>query len=161
WGDGTTSGGLVALKDPTKPYGAATNPFVVTGSHVYEEVGSATVRATVFDTDGGPTAGRVNVTTTGHVSVADAPLTAVGGPYPLSAIEGNALANAVVAIFRDADPGGAGTDYRATIDWGDGTTSAGAVRNGVGVFNVFGNHAYAEEGRYPVTVTVVDTDGTG
>jgi hypothetical protein len=45
----------------------------------------------------------------------------------------------------------------ATIDWGDGSPASHvAVAGGT----VSGSHAYAEEGSYPISVTVDDLDGT-
>src|SRR2546421_11330826 len=50
--------------------------------------------------------------------------------------------------YADLDGSGPATDYSATIDWSDGTRSAGTiVANGNGSFSViFEQHAYAEEG---------------
>ena len=45
--------------------------------------------------------------------------------------------------------------YAATIDWGDGTTSAGTIGAAVsGVFSVTGTHTYATQGHFPVRVTL-------
>jgi hypothetical protein len=64
----------------------------------------------------------------------------------------------VVARFRDA--GGGAVRLNATISWGDGRVSAGAllVRGG-GVYDVRATKRYRSAGRYSVTVTV--TDGAG
>jgi uncharacterized repeat protein (TIGR01451 family) len=62
----------------------------------------------------------------------------------------------VVATF--ADPGGPEVigDYSASIDWGDGQTSAGTITldPSTGIFSVHGTHGYAEEGTTTRTVTV-------
>ncbi|HEV3004995.1 MAG TPA: PKD domain-containing protein, partial [Pirellulales bacterium] len=48
-------------------------------------------------------------------------------------------------------------DFTATIDWGDGATSAGTVvANPEGGFNVLGAHTYAEEATDAIHVTVAD-----
>jgi hypothetical protein len=67
----------------------------------------------------------------------------------------------VVASFTDADPGGTLSDYAATIDWGDGTSSAGAVvgTSGSG-FTVSATHTYQEDGNYPVIVHIADVGGS-
>src|SRR5262249_7160063 len=109
---------------------------------------------------GGYPAGRSTVTTSGTVNVADAPLTDAGVAITYSALEGNPLRNVVITMFSDADPNAVPADYTVSVDWGDGTTSAGQVQVGVEVFNVFGTHTFAEEGSYHVKVTVNDTDGT-
>ncbi len=64
----------------------------------------------------------------------------------------------VVARFRDA--GGGAVRLNAGINWGDGTTSSGAVLvRGGGVYDVRATKRYRSAGRYSVTVTV--TDGAG
>jgi YD repeat-containing protein len=54
-----------------------------------------------------------------------------------------------------------GTDYGATITWGDNSTpTSGTVsRNSDGSFSVYGSHAYAGAGSYAVSVTVTDEGG--
>ncbi|MEZ6039741.1 MAG: PKD domain-containing protein [Planctomycetaceae bacterium] len=58
---------------------------------------------------------------------------------------------ALTATFTDSD---AGDTHSATIDWGDGTTSAGAVNQLTGV--VTGNHQYSTGGLFRVTVQITD-----
>ena len=65
-------------------------------------------------------------------------------------------AERTVARFTDADPNAAPRDYSTTIDWGDGTTSAGFVRHAADGFNVRGLHAYFLPGSYRVVVRLVD-----
>jgi hypothetical protein len=51
--------------------------------------------------------------------------------------------------------------YSATIDWGDGQSSAGTVSEPAsGQYSVSGQHTYAEEGSDPVSVTIDDSDGS-
>ncbi len=45
------------------------------------------------------------------------------------------------------------------VDWGDGSTSSGALNTQSGSGTVTGTHAYAANGTYDVTVTVTDDDG--
>src|SRR5204863_185892 len=52
--------------------------------------------------------------------------------------------------------GNSAADFTATIDWGDGATTAGRVTGAAGTFTVSGSHVYAEEGNYPVSVTLTD-----
>jgi hypothetical protein len=77
----------------------------------------------------------------------------LGKAVAVSAVEGTPF-NSAVATFTD--PGGPErlSDYSATIAWGDGTTAAGRVAFAGGVFTVAGSHTYAEEGSFPVSVTV-------
>jgi streptogramin lyase len=81
---------------------------------------------------------------------------------PVAASEGQPF-TATLASFTDNDPGGAVSDYTATIAWGDGSTSIGTVApDGNGGFTVTGSHTYAEESAsaYAVTVTVTDAGGS-
>src|SRR5207247_2597431 len=52
-------------------------------------------------------------------------------------------------------------DYQATINWGDGTTSAGVIQvDPNGGFDVVGSHAYRTEGTTSITVTIEDMGGS-
>jgi hypothetical protein len=62
----------------------------------------------------------------------------------------------VSSPFTDAD---ALDTHSATIDWGDGTTTAATVTEANGTGTVTGSHAYAAAGIYKVTVTVADDWG--
>ena len=142
WGDGTTSAGSIAANG---------GGFQVKATHTYLEEGVDSPRVIIRDA-GGSTA-----TVQGAAHVADAPLTAAGvtlTPTELTAFTGT------VATFTDADPNGTLSDYAATVDWGDGTSSAGAVAATSGGFMVNGSHTYAQEGTFTVTVTVADVGGS-
>jgi hypothetical protein len=79
----------------------------------------------------------------------------------LTATAGASFAGSV-ATFGDLDPGGKVRDYSATIDWGDGSTSAGAVAPGAGGQSVVsGTHTYSQPGTYPVRVAIGDLGGAG
>ncbi|MFC1766679.1 PKD domain-containing protein, partial [Planctomycetota bacterium] len=69
------------------------------------------------------------------------------------AIDEGETANLLVS-FSDANPE---DTHTATIDWGDGAPLAvGIVVEANGSGTVVGNHVYAEDGVYTVTVTVID-----
>ncbi len=71
--------------------------------------------------------------------------------------EGTPLTDAVVATFTDSYPYSQQSDFQATIDWADGSTSAGfVVATGPTTFEVKGSHTYQEEGTYPTSVTIRD-----
>ncbi len=65
--------------------------------------------------------------------------------------------------FTDADPGALPTDFSASIDWGDGTTSAvGVSQTCLGqscFFVVVGSHAYLSTGTFTATAHVRDNRG--
>jgi hypothetical protein len=76
---------------------------------------------------------------------------------PLAAQSGVPFSG-VVASFTDLDPGARVGDFRATIDWGDGTPAVSGTldANAQGGFDVLGTHTFFGAG--PVTMTVTLTD---
>src|SRR5262249_34637360 len=60
-----------------------------------------------------------------------------------------------VASFVGLSPDG----VSATINWGDGTTSAGNVAGDGANLIVTGGHAYAQQGYYPTRITISDDSG--
>ena len=148
WGDGTTSTGSVT---------GGRGSFTVNGSHTYteEDPPSGPYPVTVSVTDS--STGKIYALAT-TATVADAPLTGAGSsftsPNPVSY---------VVATFKDADPAGTVSDYTATINWGDGTTSPGSVSaplKGTTAFTVSGTHSYVVLGPYTITTTICDVGGS-
>jgi hypothetical protein len=151
WGDSTPStAGTITL---------ANGVFTVQGGgHTYAEEGNFTVTVTISHE---ATTAQV-VTSTANV--ADAALTA-GALTPPLAAEGQAITDAVLLHFSDADPGGTASDYKATVTWGDGTTENSATSANVqvvassgGGFDVVGSHTYSEEASgLTFTVSLQDT----
>jgi hypothetical protein len=142
WGDGTapTAGTVSAGQGGV---------FQVTGGHTYAEEGHFTVKVTVQDD-------ATTATATGTAAVADVPLT--GSPGILKVMEGASFST-TVALFRDADPGAAVTDYHATVNWGDGSpVDSKAVISALAGqgYLVTGKHRYAWAGSYQITVQVQD-----
>jgi parallel beta-helix repeat protein len=122
-------------------------------SHIYADDGSYTVTVTVTDDDGAATSDTVTVT----VDNVDPVVTAISNSSP------NCCGGAhecqpvtVAASFSDA---GTGDTHTAVIQWGDGTTSVGAVAESNGSGAVTGSHVYAAGGFYTIAVTVADDDG--
>jgi hypothetical protein len=141
WGDGTTSTGTISAN--------GNGGFAVTGVHTYVDEGKYTVGVKITD-DGGSTA---NTTSTATVADADVQ---TGQGTNLAANVNQLLANVVVASFKDTYVGNVASDFTATINWGDGTSTAGAVSGGNGAFTVSGSHAYAKVSEDVVTVTLAD-----
>jgi hypothetical protein len=144
WGDGTVSAGTIS---------GSAGSFTVSGSHVYAEEGTKTPTIVLADDAPGTATG----TATATIDVADAPLSATG--TAVSSVEFTAFSG-IVATFTDADPNGTVTDYTASIDWGDGSTTVGTVAAAAGHFQVSGSHTYAEDGSYTIKVHVADVGGS-
>ncbi len=160
WGDGNTTTGsnltIAPLNDGSGDYG-------VFATHTYAEETQApeTVNITVSSTSG-----VVPSTGSTTVMVADAPLTALTNVLPIQATLGLPLnpSPSEVGSFTDANPNAPLSDFKAMINWGDGTTaSAGSITQpgGVGTpFIVSGGHIYSTiSGNDTITVTVNDVGG--
>jgi hypothetical protein len=64
----------------------------------------------------------------------------------------------VVARFTDSDLISSASDFSASINWGDDTSSPGIVSGSNGSFTVSGTHSYAVAGKLPIRVPLSDTD---
>ena len=86
--------------------------------------------------------------------------TSLAGGSAVSGTEGAALGQTTLATVTDAEPTATASQFTATIDWGDTTTSSGTVAGPTGgPFTVTGNHTYIEEGSYTITTTLRDSGG--
>ncbi len=93
----------------------------------------------------------------GKVGIPVFPITAKG--TSISSTEGRSFSG-TVATFTVPSTTPTPADYTASINWGDGTTSAGTITGSAGNFTVTGTHTYAEEGSYTATVTITDVNTT-
>ncbi len=136
WGDGTTTAGTVS---------GSNGAFTVSGGHTYASLGTDTMTVTL--TDDAP--GTATAAASGTVNV-----DGLSGQLALgAATEDVALANGTkVATFADTNTADLASAFTATIDWGDGTTTAGTVAGSSGSFSVSGGHTYADEESAPVSV---------
>lgn len=80
-------------------------------------------------------------------------ITSVTGPTSPVALGGDV---ALTATFTDP---GANSSHTCTFDWGDGSSSLGAVTEAGGAGSATATHTYAAAGVYSVTVTVTDEYG--
>ena len=146
-----TDPGVVDTHTATIDYGDGTilGPFAANGgtvslSHSYPENGSFVVRVTLTDDDGGAD------TDTFVLTVQNAPPVVNAGP-DASILEGQTFNGAATY----SDPGVLDTHTRS-IDYGDGTVVGPAAVSG-GTIPL--SRTYADNGSFPVKVTVTDDDG--
>lgn len=155
WGDG--SSGTATLVDD------GNGVIHAVGTHTYKEEGEYPVDVTIQDVD----TENLHVTAHSAAQVADAPLHIAA--HTDTTMPGEQLAllwpappsSGTLASFTDEDPEGTLSDYAATIQWGDGSASAGTITaNGHGGWDVSAAHEYAVLGPHTVTVTVRDEGGS-
>jgi hypothetical protein len=132
---GTDAGASCTFADPAK----ASTTVTCTDDGTY------TLRLTVSD-------GALTATSDAALTVLNAsPTVAITSPTDMALVKVGAP---VTLTAKSTDPG-SNDGLTCTIDWGDGTTSAGTVASGT----CSGTHTYASAGVFDVTVTVTDDDG--
>ncbi len=148
WGDGTPIVNGTLAPDFTRPvFGAS----VVRGTHTFAKEGVYTVTVDVARNRGFATTARSTVVVTSQE------LKAVGKSLD---VRGAKVVQRVVATFSDATPS-AKKSYLATIDWGDGKTSAGVVKKaGASAFAVLGTHVYSDPEDFSVSVKIHEINTT-
>ena len=151
WGDGTAEdSGKVSWTGEL----AANNHRIlnVTGSHTYVQPGKYEIKVHVFGGPGGD--GNASPIAT----VTETPISlAVAVP---NVVEGGTV-NGQVGTITTQNTAAAASSFSATINWGDGTTSAGAIaKAGNTTFSVSGTHTFGEEGQVTVVVTANSAGGS-
>jgi hypothetical protein len=143
WGDGNVTTGAIA-------FDSTSHVFTVTGNHTYSAEGSHFITVTISHENS------TSQTVTSTANVGQTGLRSAGVAF--SAFEFSELTNVGVAFFAHGDGSEPPSDFNATIDWGDRTTTQGMVTTFRGIYVVFQSHTYTDEGTYTITTTV--TDGT-
>jgi hypothetical protein len=142
WGDGTATIGTVA---------GSNGSFTVSGGpHTYADEGQDTITTTVTKPSDNE-----QVTITGSAAVSDADVITASA-NSISGNPGQLFNNIEVGSFTDTYTGNVAPDFTATINWGDGTSSAGTISGVGGAFQVNGSHTYGTGGTYTTTVTASD-----
>ena len=116
---------------------------------------TASVTSSVFDAD------TTNNTRTVTTAVTEGPIV-VSAPITVSGTKQSGIAVATFTHVNGLEPA---SDFVATIDWGDGTTSLGTISQGKGnkssTYTVKGSHTYSTGGTHTVTTTVVEASSGG
>ena len=148
WGDGSapSAGRLV-------PSDTIARQFNVVGSHTYAKAG--TFKITVNVVWGPPPGSALMMPTTILATIHSTAVVAKDDDGGVSLVEvaGRSFKAKVGSFdFRSVD-----LSLSATIDWGDGTHSAGTIAGNfaTGEYNVIGSHTYAKTGQYAVQVKVL------
>jgi ELWxxDGT repeat protein len=143
WADGQTSAGTVTALGGGR--------FAVSGSHTYAHAGTYEVGVQIGPAVGG------SLSAAAAITVADQPFWATRTFLHVAQWQ---PVTGVLGTLTDLNPLASAGDFTATIDWGDGSKSAGTLRPaGQGTFNITGAHTYALAGARTLTVTVTDEGG--
>ena len=150
WGDGTSTtltvpaGELVDVNTGARAYS-------VSGGHTWLREGGFDIKVTISGCGNEPAVANA------HAEVVDAAKSSIGLAL---AAQATVELNGTVARMRDGNATTTPADYSATIDWGDGSESPGAlVAAGDGAFDIVGAHVYPTAGDYTVVVRVQDPGG--
>jgi uncharacterized repeat protein (TIGR01451 family) len=142
WGDG----------QPSSAYAFAEGTTAFSVTHQYLDNPAAPAASFPISLSLGNTGGTVTASTSVVVNDVAAAVFAMNGPGAGARGQSLAFASAFV------DPGVLDT-HTAVFNWGDGTTSAGAVTESAGAGSVAGSHVFKSSGAYTVSITVTDKDG--
>jgi large repetitive protein len=159
WGDGSDATSGVVAADGT-----------VSGTHAYAEEGTYTLTLDGTKTVVPEISVKKESSASNTVTVTDAPLTGTASPASPFSATVNTVLDGVFGNVVDTNPGGKAGDLSATIDWGDGSSSAatlvagtsGAVASRVasgGGYNATGTHTYSSSGTKNGVVHFVDAGG--
>ncbi len=158
-GSGFVAGSLVMWNGTAlaTTYVSAAQLMAVVPAALVAEEGTAAVAVTSPGPGGGPSAKAQTFTIT------DAPLQAQG--LTVVFLANAPSTNVAVATFQDGNPFAPLSDFTATINWGDQTTSVGTIAVAAnGTFYVLGTHTYSQSltggsERLPISVQIDDDGG--
>ena len=117
-------------------------------SHAYSYEGSYTISETVTEFDGDTT----SITFPNPIVVSDQPVAVTA--VPVAATIGVPTGTVLVATFTDPEGADPVSDYSASIEWDDPTTTTGTISydSSTGVFSVYGSQTFDQAGTVPFTV---------
>jgi hypothetical protein len=140
----------------------STGTVDLTGLNLNTASGLPQFLITLNGTSGTPSSVQVKLSWKGDYSATCAP---PGGSIADPPIAANGVGtvtnyglpfNGPVATFTDPDTSHTPSDFTASISWGDGSTSTGAITGGNGSFSVAGSHSFGKPGSFPVVVAITD-----
>jgi len=159
WGDGTALQTVPASAPSSDICDCSGSQyFEITASHVYDAPipASALYHIVLTAMDDGGALSKNDLVAT----ISDGALTA-GSDLKIATAATSTFSVVVGSFTDEAGAQAAASDFVATINWGDSTTSSGKVtQTGSGAFNVDGSHAYATTGTKNITATVTDEEGS-
>jgi VCBS repeat-containing protein len=131
----------------------ASSPFSSSpnATHTYADNGSYTATLTVKDT-----AGATGTSTTGVAVTNVAPVVNITNPPDGSGPQAKPYALTLTASFTDV---GTADTHTCSINWDDGSSTAGTVVESSGAGTCTGSHTFNNAGVYTIVVTVTDDDG--
>jgi hypothetical protein len=141
WGDGTVSTGRSS---------AIGSLHLASGGHTYSAAMSGVSISVQFDTG--------ESCSSNAFDVLALPPDVLSNPwFGLTAATVAVPVHDETAAFFDANPYPIASDFTASINWGDGTVTAGVIEASIGALLVFpppGGHAYSGQGSFTVSATV-------
>jgi large repetitive protein len=160
WGDGQFSAGTVVPYKTSTQLGGTGVEFTIEASHTYTSGGSFTAAALISAIGG------AQLTETTPISVTGSSLQQITAA-PISAVVGVPFTG-TVASFTDPNPSDTASEFSATINWGNGSSTAGTVQSvGSGAFIVtavdpvsHNGFTYTNVGTYNVTISVTGPNNT-
>jgi uncharacterized repeat protein (TIGR01451 family) len=144
----TVSGGLVTFSLGTIPANGT-----VTASVTAQAVEDGSASNTVSVSSSSPDPNAANNTASATTSFAEPGISVSGAIRTRS----TRLTNFQVATFTHAKGVEPPSAFNATINWGDGTTSAGTITLSGTTYSVTGSHTYTSGGRHTISTTVTES----
>jgi hypothetical protein len=161
--DYTGEGSYVSFPGATGPTFVAVTPVVSGSSTFTVTTAAATIMSALtpgtasFSLQITNSDGESSTSAGSTLTVTDAPLQDPSGPPTLAGQVRGSSFTATVADFTDADTLIPAGDFTASINWGDGNTSAGTITGSAGSFSIQGTHTYATvspAGGFPIGVSI-------
>jgi uncharacterized repeat protein (TIGR01451 family) len=143
----SVSGGVVTFTLGTV---AVNGTVTATVTAQATEDGSTSNTATVTSSTPDPTSSDNTASVT--TAISEAAITVSGSVHTRS----HTLTNFQVATFTHASGVEPTSAFKATINWGDGTTSAGTITLSGTTYSVTGSHTYSSGSRHTITTTVTE-----